>query len=46
MSITSIENSTPPIGAPNATPTPAALAAVTISRIFPDQGVKTKNWYL
>jgi hypothetical protein len=46
MSITSIENSTPPIGAPNATPTPAALAAVTISRIFPDQRAKTIKWFL
>jgi len=34
--LTSIENSTPPIGDPNATATPAALAAVTISRIFPE----------
>ena len=34
--LTSIENSTPPIGEPNATATPAALAAVTISRIFPE----------
>lgn len=33
---TSIENNTPPIGEPNATATPAALAAVTISRILPD----------
>lgn len=31
---TSIENNTPPIGAPNATATPAALAAVMISRVF------------
>jgi hypothetical protein len=34
--LTSIENNTPPIGEPNATATPAALAAVTISRIFPE----------
>ena len=33
--LTSMENNTPPIGEPNATATPAALAAVTISRIFP-----------
>jgi hypothetical protein len=32
---TSIENRTPPIGDPKATATPAALAAVIISRIFP-----------
>ena len=32
---TSIENMTPPIGEPKATATPAALAAVTISRILP-----------
>lgn len=32
---TSIENSTPPIGEPKATATPAALAAVKISRILP-----------
>ena len=36
IALTSIENSTPPIGEPNATATPAALAAVTISRIFPE----------
>lgn len=35
--LTSIENRTPPIGEPNATATPAALAAVTISRIFPER---------
>jgi hypothetical protein len=34
MKPTSIEKSTPPIGEPNATATPAALAAVKISRIF------------
>lgn len=34
---TSMENKTPPIGEPNATATPAALEAVTISRIFPRQ---------
>ncbi len=33
--LTSIENSTPPIGEPKATATPAALAAVKISRILP-----------
>ena len=33
--ISSIENMTPPIGEPNATATPAALDAVSISRIFP-----------
>jgi len=31
--LTSIENRTPPMGEPKATATPAALAAVTISRI-------------
>lgn len=35
--ISSIENNTPPIGEPKATATPAALAAVIISRIFPAQ---------
>ena len=35
--LTSIENNTPPIGEPKATATPAALAAVTISRIFPEK---------
>lgn len=30
-----MENSTPPIGDPKATATPAALAAVIISRILP-----------
>ena len=34
---TSIENKTPPIGDPNATATPAALAAVTISRILTEK---------
>jgi len=34
---TSIENKTPPIGEPKATATPAALAAVIISRILPIQ---------
>jgi len=34
---TSIENKTPPIGEPKATATPAALAAVIISRILPVQ---------
>ena len=34
--LASIENRTPPIGEPNATATPAALAAVIISRIFPE----------
>lgn len=38
--LTSIENKTPPIGDPNATATPAALAAVTISRIFPAKANK------
>jgi len=33
--LTSIENRTPPMGEPKATATPAALAAVTISRILP-----------
>ena len=33
---TSIENSTPPMGAPNATATPAAEAAVIMSRILPE----------
>jgi hypothetical protein len=33
--LTSIENKTPPMGEPKATATPAALAAVTISRILP-----------
>ncbi len=32
--LTSIENSTPPIGDPKATATPAALEAVTISLIL------------
>jgi hypothetical protein len=32
---TSMEKRTPPMGEPNATATPAALAAVTISRILP-----------
>lgn len=32
-----MENRTPPIGEPNATATPAALAAVSISLIFPVQ---------
>jgi hypothetical protein len=36
MQPTSIENKTPPIGEPNATATPAALAAVTISLILPE----------
>ena len=31
-----MENSTPPIGEPKATATPAALAAVTTSRILPE----------
>ncbi len=35
--LTSIENSTPPIGEPKATATPAALAAVKISRILPSR---------
>ena len=35
--LTSIENMTPPIGEPNATATPAALAAVKISLILPSQ---------
>lgn len=35
--ISSIENMTPPIGEPNATATPAALAAVKISLILPPQ---------
>lgn len=34
MRPTSIENMTPPIGLPNAHATPAALAAMRISRIF------------
>jgi hypothetical protein len=34
---TSMENSTPPIGDPKATATPAALDAVTISRIFTER---------
>jgi hypothetical protein len=34
---TSMEKRTPPIGEPNATATPAALAAVTISRILPEE---------
>jgi hypothetical protein len=34
LSLTSIENSTPPMGEPKATATPAALDAVTISLIF------------
>lgn len=38
---TSIENKTPPMGDPNATATPAALAAVTISRILPDKRQKS-----
>jgi len=33
--LASIEKSTPPMGEPKATATPAALAAVMISRIFP-----------
>src|SRR6266550_7462810 len=33
-----MENSTPPIGDPKATATPAALAAVIISRILPKDG--------
>jgi len=37
---TSIENKTPPIGEPKATATPAALAAVIISRILPVQMFK------
>jgi hypothetical protein len=36
IDLTSIEKMTPPIGDPKATATPAALAAVTISLIFPD----------
>jgi hypothetical protein len=36
IDFTSIEKMTPPIGDPKATATPAALAAVTISLIFPD----------
>lgn len=36
---TSIENRTPPIGEPKATATPAALAAVRISRILPEATV-------
>lgn len=36
---TSMENSTPPIGDPKATATPAALEAVKISRIFPTQEI-------
>jgi hypothetical protein len=31
------------MGEPNATATPAALAAVTISRILPDSRVNTRN---
>ena len=38
--ISSIEKSTPPIGEPKATATPAALAAVTISRILPNKVLK------
>jgi hypothetical protein len=34
--ISSMEKSTPPIGAPKATATPAALDAVRISLILPD----------
>lgn len=34
-----MENKTPPIGEPKATATPAALAAVTISRILPWKAV-------
>lgn len=34
LKLTSKENKTPPIGLPNATATPAAEAAVTISRIL------------
>jgi hypothetical protein len=33
--LASIENITPPMGEPKATATPAALAAVTMSRILP-----------
>jgi hypothetical protein len=38
---TSIENKTPPMGDPNATATPAALAAVTISRILPAENFRS-----
>ena len=34
QTLTSMEKSTPPIGDPKATATPAALDAVTISRIL------------
>lgn len=37
---TSIENRTPPMGEPNATATPAALAAVMISRVLPIENNK------
>jgi hypothetical protein len=37
--LTSIENSTPPIGEPKATATPAALAAAKISRILPPKSL-------
>ena len=43
MNLTSIEKSTPPIGDPNATATPAALEAVNISRIFTDKRTFTKG---
>lgn len=36
LTLTSIENKTPPIGEPKATATPAALAAVTTSLILPN----------
>ncbi len=35
-----MEKSTPPIGEPKATATPAALAAVTISLILPAENVR------
>lgn len=38
--ISSIENRTPPMGEPNATATPAALAAVMISRVLPIENNK------
>jgi hypothetical protein len=42
---TSIENSTPPIGEPKATATPAALAAVTISLILPLSHLSEKVFF-
>jgi hypothetical protein len=41
--ISSIENITPPMGAPNATATPAALDAVMISRILPAEPPWARN---